>query len=541
MPRLASLRPAAPYGVGLLVAACLELGGAPAAAQVTGSFTDPLLPKLTDPADPPRFERIDNRSAGKADQPSTFAPASGAGTTGFDSTNARSKARPKTKPQTKARPGAPPIAPGTAAAQARSPYQQPIPELPSEPLAAAPGVPPVELGPVRRPQKRRAHPDEPADPYAPLGIRAGAFTLFPAIELIGGYDSNPEAAQNGDGAALYAVAPELRVQSNWSRHELKADLRGSYTGYSPDTTPTLSRPYVDGKVDGRIDITRDTHLELGSRVLVSTDNPGSPNVQAGLEKLPVFTTFGGSAGIRQGFNRLEVTAKGDIERTVYQDSTLTDGSTASNDDRNYNQYGGTLRGSYEMTPGIKPFVQFGIDKRKHDLAVDTSGYQRDSKGLTGKIGTTFELTRQLTGEIAVGYTRRDYDDPRLEDLKGVVGDASLIWTADALNTVRLTAASTVGESTQTGVSGVLYRDVGLQWDHSFRRWLIGTVKFGLGLDDYVGDSRQDQRYSAAVGLTYKLNRWLQFKGEFRQDWLNSNVPGNDYTASTVLFGVRLQR
>ena len=128
------------------------------------------------------------------------------------------------------------------------------------------------------------------------------------------------------------------MQSNWSRHELKADLRGSYTGYSPDETPTLSRPYFNGKVDGRIDVTRDTRIDLGTRVLVSTDNPGSPNLQAGLAKLPVFTTFGGSAGIGQNFNRFELAVKGDAERTVYQNSTLTDGTTASNEDRNYNQY-----------------------------------------------------------------------------------------------------------------------------------------------------------------------------------------------------------
>jgi hypothetical protein len=43
------------------------------------------------------------------------------------------------------------------------------------------------LGPIRRPlKKRKAHPDEPIDPYAPLGVEVGAFTLYPAIELIGG-------------------------------------------------------------------------------------------------------------------------------------------------------------------------------------------------------------------------------------------------------------------------------------------------------------------------------------------------------------------
>ena len=42
-----------------------------------------------------------------------------------------------------------------------------------------------------------------------------------------------------------------------------------------------------------------------------------------------------------------------------------------------------------------------------------------------------------------------------DKLAGLIGDASLIWTANALTTVKLTAKSTVGESTIPGVSGVL--------------------------------------------------------------------------------------
>ena len=343
------------------------------------------------------------------------------------------------------------------------------------------------------------------------------------------------------GATLYTVAPELQAQSNWSRHELKADLRGSYTGYSPDQEPTLSRPYFDGKVDGRIDVTHDTRIDLQARDLTSTDNPGSPNLQAGLAKLPVFTTFGGSAGLGQRFNRFDLSIKGDVDRTIYQNSSLTDGSIASNEDRQYDQYGGKLRGSYELGPGVKPFVEVGADTRVHDLQTDFSGYQRDSKGLTGKGGSTFELSHLLTGEIALGYTRRVYEDPRLQNVEGLVGDASLIWTANALTTVKLSGSSSVGELTQPGVSGVLYRDAGLQVDHAFRRWLIGTVKVGFGLDDYVGMDRTDKRYSLGAGLTYKLNRSVQIKGEVRQEWLRSNVTGNDYNATVFLLGIRLQQ
>jgi hypothetical protein len=330
------------------------------------------------------------------------------------------------------------------------------------------------------------------------------------------------------------------VQSDWSRHELKADLRGSYNWYNPDQTPSLSRPYFNGKVDGRVDVTRDTRINLETRGLVSTDNPGSPNLQAGLSKLPIYTTFGGSAGLGQRFNRLDLSIKGDIDRTVYQNSELTDGSTVSNDDRNYNQYGGTLRGGYELTPGVVPFAEIEADTRKHDLNVDSSGFQRDSNGITGKAGTTFELRGFLTGEIALGYTQRDYEDPRLQDIGGLVGNASLVWTASALTTLKLSGTTTVSESTVPGVSGALTRDVGLQVDHSFRRWLIGTVKFGYGNDDYIGLDRDDNRYTAGVGLTYKLNRSLQIKGEIDHNWLRSNQSGNNYDETLFLFGIRLQ-
>jgi hypothetical protein len=123
------------------------------------------------------------------------------------------------------------------------------------------------------------------------------FDLFPAVELSGGYSSNPGQSHDPKGAALYTVVPELKVQSNWSRHELKAELRGSYAGYTPDETPTLSRPYFNGKLDGRIEVTHDTRIDLGGRLLVSTDNPNSPNLQAGLAKLPIFATRTGCARI----------------------------------------------------------------------------------------------------------------------------------------------------------------------------------------------------------------------------------------------------
>ena len=521
--------------------------GAVSAQIVPPDYPDPLTPKLqTDPRKPPRFQQFSQPELVQLGPPPVFTTqSSAAGNTGFDSTNkkAKAKAGPKPKPRPAASTPASTDAfrstPAETPLPPVSPYQKPFASSATSANASAPGSPPVEMA-RKAPAKRKAH-SEPDDPYAALGVHAGSFLLYPAIEVIGGYDTNPARVPNAKGASLYSIAPELRAESNWSRHELKGELRGSYTGYSPDTEPTLSRPNVNGKADGRIDVTRDTRIDLGGRVLVGTDNPGSPNLPAGLAKLPIFTNFGGSVGLGQKFSRFDVSLKGDAERTVYQDSKLVDGSSASNSDRNYDQYGVRLRGGYELSPGVTPFVEASVDTRRHDLVTDSSGYQRNSKGVTGQVGSTFELSRLLTGEVAVGYTKRDYDDARLSQLSGLIGNASLVWTANALTTVKFTAASAIGESNVPGVSGSFYRDAGLQIDHSFRRWLIGSIKFGFGLDDYVGLSREDKRYSAGAGLTYKLNRTTQIKGEARQDWLRSNVSGNDYTASVFMLGVRFQQ
>jgi hypothetical protein len=42
-------------------------------------------------------------------------------------------------------------------------------------------------------------------------------------------------------------------------------------------------------------------------------------------------------------------------------------------------------------------------------------------------------------------------------------------------------------------------------------------------------------------LANGLSPSAALKGEFRQDWLRSNVTGADYTASTIMFGLRLQQ
>jgi hypothetical protein len=553
-----------------LVASLITAGGE-AGAQGTGS-PDPLLmrPVLDgDPRDPPRF-RAPKRGGQQGDVsrftqvPSySYRPAAGAGTSGFDSTNAakrkaKGKAGQPAKPATD--PGAQPAdaapksdATATPGATTKTDPPPPTPKQlqpASAPLAPRirlqnrPGAPP--LGPdlvaatiATTPPSRRPPPED--KPFDPLGIQVGAFNFRPAFEYTRGWDSNaPRNTAPPAASSWYNVyAPELLVKTDWARHEFTANLRGSYTTY--DTYHSIDRPSVDAKANARIDVTSLTRIELEGRYLLFTDAPGSPNIQVGLAKLPIAQTYGSTVGIGQRFNRFEVVAKGLFDRTVYNDSEFVDGSTASNAGRNYNQYGAQLRNSYELTPGVKPFIELGANIRAYDLEIDAGGNNRSSQGGYGKAGSTFEPARNLTGEVSVGYLTRRYRDPTLADVSGWTVDAALIWLWTALTTVKLNASTTVAESTVPGVSGTFTRDMTIQVDHAFRRWLIGTLKFSRGFDDYVGSPREDYRYVASGAIAYSLTRELQLKGEYRQEWRYSNEPGNDFWAHVWLLGLRLQR
>ena len=149
-------------------------------AQI-GRRPDPLTPQLqTDPRNPPRFQKFNRPALAQLGPPATFTPpASGAGDTGFNSTNSR-KAKAKQPSQSRKRAAdAQAIAPGAAAPAAVSPYQKPADHQRQRRLCRRrPGTPPVELGPIRQPPKKRKAHSEPDDPYAPLGVHAGAFMLF---------------------------------------------------------------------------------------------------------------------------------------------------------------------------------------------------------------------------------------------------------------------------------------------------------------------------------------------------------------------------
>ena len=474
---------------------------------------------------------------------------SGIGDSGFDTLNRNRKQRRYYPGQAKSKPSPGPGTPPRQPPQVNVTGDLRL-SIPPSDSANKPPIAPGMAGSVPgQPQRRRLKVDD--DPFGAVGGYAGPFLIKSAVELSGGYDTNPGRIFEPHGLPFWAVSPEFLAVSNWERHALVADLRGSFTGYGgslpatidggPSPAPTnVNLPDFTGHVDGRLDVSNDTDIAAQLRLRIATDNPGSPNIQAGLASYPIYTTVGSTVGFDQRFNRLTVSAGATIDRTDYQNSKLTDGEIASNGDRNFTQYGGVGRVSYEMSPGLKPFAEVEGDTRVHDEQFDRNGYERDSSGGYAKAGTSFEFTRLLIGEISIGYAARNYVDPRLSWLEGFLVTSSLVWTATPLTTAKFYSDTQIAETTLSGSPGVLVHTYTFEVDHDFRRWLTGIGKFTYGTLDYQVALRNDTTYSIEGDVIYKMTRNLWIKGTLRQDRLDSNVVNASSKATVVMLGVRLQ-
>ena len=420
----------------------------------------------------------------------------------------------------------------TAPAQIRRDYTRPQDPLPPTPYAQPAQIP------------RPPRPKAGETPYAPLGIEAGSLRLFPFAEASGGYDDNvnrspASSPANIKPSTFTRLEGGLKAQSNWTVHEFKTDVTGTYSKYQ--AVPDADRPEAAAKFNLRLDATRETKVDLELRGTVTTQRPGSPEVNVNVVGRPPVFSYGVTGGLTRNFGRLETSIAALADRTTFEDGKLSNGNSVALSRDDFTAYGLRGRIGYEITPGVKPFAEVTVDTRQRDIPIDATGFQRNSNGLLARLGSTFELTRTLTGEVSAGYVNRKYADARLPELRGPTIDAALIWTATPLTTVTFRAATAANETTIANSSGYISRRGSVEINHALLRNLTLGGIATWQRDQYQGIALTQDVFTGTLKAEYALTRSVVVKGSFTHERLKSSTPGADYTANVYLLGLRLQR
>jgi hypothetical protein len=410
-------------------------------------------------------------------------------------------------------------------------------------LAPPVGTPPPAVKPApalpETTGRVRRRPVREIDPYAPTGIQVGAFVLKPSLDSSAGYATNPDQiAGTRKGSWLVREEGAVQADSTWSRHAFSATLRGGYSDYLD--APGASRPDAEGLARLRLDVSRDTVVDLTTNGRLSTQQAGIEQPIVG-SKRALILDYGAAAGVTQAIGRLSFGLKGGIARTEYGSLALAGGTSIDQSDRNVTAFEGRLRAGYALSPAIQPFVETTLDHRVRDTALDNSGFRRNSVGTAVRTGASLAFSELLTGEVSAGYGWRNYDDPRLATVGAGLLDASLIWSPTALTTVTLRAGSEIAETSLTTSAGAVVHKAGVEIAHALRRNLTVTGAIEASHTDYQGAAVTEDRLAAALKLDWKINRSVVVRASASHERLQSSIPGNDYTANVYLLGLRLQR
>lgn len=374
--------------------------------------------------------------------------------------------------------------------------------------------------------------EEQEDPFEPLGLRLGRFDVFASVTLTGGYTDNTAGSSGGESGSFYRIRPELTATSDWARHQVDVTFQGDFQGF-PDRSDD-NEPSAELDVDGRLDVGRATTVDLGLTYSLAREDQSSANVAAGDEDGILDQTLGASVRVNRAAGLIGVGVGASVDRDFFT------GGTTATEDRSNTEILGTLRLSLASDAVIRPFVEGSGGRRTFDGNRDTLGFDRDSTVMELRGGAELDLAPKLTGEASVGYRREDVSDSALEDLEGIVFDASLIWSPNRLTLLTLTGGTDFDPTTIAGATGSITYSASAGLTRSLRTNLTLDATLGLSYERFEGFAREDLRTNAGLGLTFDLNRYAAITAEYSYDRLDSTDSSADFDANTFELGVRLQ-
>lgn len=375
------------------------------------------------------------------------------------------------------------------------------------------------------------------DPWAPLGIRAGSFILYPSVEIGAGYTTNAPHTAGGGPSATTTVTPKLLVQSDWNRHEATLTLRGVRTEFHdgvtlPDTSASV-------EATGRIDISRDWQAKLNAAYYLTHQSPSDTGFPAGADDKPAVHTINAGGEITKAIGPATLTLAATAERNQY-DPAHSGMVVIDQGDRDNTLYQARIRGGYAISPMTTPFIEIGGGRRIYDRAVDGNGFERDATVSFLRGGIAYDSSPVLKGEIAVGYRQERRDDPQLPDLGGFTVDATATWSPTRLITIDLRAGTSFNPIADPNSAGSVTYDAGFDVAYLFRHNITLHAIGNIAAERFQGPGA-NVTYQIGGGFDWKINRMIVLTSRFTHEWTNFANPAENYTAEVVTVGLRLQK
>jgi len=377
----------------------------------------------------------------------------------------------------------------------------------------------------------RAQPE-----FAPLPVRVGVFDARPEVDFSAGFTDNLFAATaNEIDDTFVGFAPSVELDSTWSRHALGFSASLDHLEYSD--TDSESRTNFGAGVDGRLDANESLFL-FGSFRFDDLTEPRSNIASLQNASEPVeFTRSGGEAGAQYEAGRVRLRGSLGYRTFDFDDIELSNGLIQDQDFRDRDETSLAGRLSYAVERDWALFAEAVYTDNDYDPPNIFNALDRDSQGTIVRVGSDFELTSLLRGDVGIGYQQYEYADAAFEDVDGVSVAANVQWFVTQLTTISGGAQRNVIDPGLVLSNAAVETTASARADHELRRNLILTGEAQFTNFDFENIDRNDDRFIARVGATLKINPNLWLDGSYELTDQSSNV--QDFSKNRVLFGFQI--
>jgi hypothetical protein len=367
----------------------------------------------------------------------------------------------------------------------------------------------------------RPHPE-----LEPLGIRAGAFLVYPELSVESGFTNNVFGASVGKKSDTYIdLAPAISARSGWSRHMAYFYAKGDFKRYT--SNPIKNENGYNVGFESRADLAGQSNVFTSfkaNRIYLTQYSGDFPQNAAGSVPLDRI-----AATVRGTYDRSRIRLIGsvDVNKLNFVDTKSLSGGQIDQDYLDHTTTRISGRAEYRVAPGTVAFVQTTF--AFHNYASSNILLNRSGSEIRVLGGAAFNITPLIRSRIGVGYLSRRYDDPAIKALKGIAFDAQFSYLVTPLTTISLGGQREVRDANLANSAGYKATVVQARVDHELLRNLVLYARADGEKDSFSSIDRRDNLFRIGTGATYKPFRNIVV--EPTVDFVKRNSKGTNSTQS----------
>ncbi|MFG0605986.1 exopolysaccharide biosynthesis beta-barrel protein VpsM [Vibrio mimicus] len=363
----------------------------------------------------------------------------------------------------------------------------------------------------------------------PIETESG-IAIVPFLNLSTGYNDNIAKADQGlDSSAFSIIEPgvALQIEPQGNKTELRYRLRNG----------TYFSSHQDNFTDHYLDLTSDWELNSRHRLALqynlalAHEGRGDNDTTLGLE----YNQYDSNTlNLGYGFGSTE--AVGRIETNVgWQNFTYQN-------NRNITQYQDwdELRFNstfyYQALPRTSLIAEVIVNSRRYDTIAPGSS-SKDNDHYFAYLGTSWDATGKLQGNIKLGYQQKDFDAPSRRDFSSASWDMDVTYLIRSYSALQLVTnrRSTDSDGDGDAIDAATYQ---VNWSHNWdTQWATEAALTRLS-EDYTESARQDDTTSASLRASYDFRRWLTFEFGLGREKKDSNINTLSYSQNVYYLTIQ---